>query len=429
MTTVPVVVPWKPWQAWRTTALWIATAHLALGIGVTAVCSAVVIAALTTSASLLAVPGLGIFLWTLLAPTVIGLGTAERARFRVLLGVVITTAVPPASSGSRWRDATRRAVLASIWRGVVYWCVRLPVSLLDMVGLLLAWTLPLTLLFVPVYARPDADGVVPHLRVGPFVIGSVGAGWVTFGCGLVFLLLVGPLVVRLLLAMDVGLARTLLKPSVPDLRTRVRVLETSRAGVVDAGDRERRRIERDLHDGAQQRLVALAMTLGRAQRRLGTGGDPAIRSLLAEARAEAGQAMAELRGLARGLHPPVLTDLGLDAALSAVAARLPVPVTIDAAIAPRPTLTIESVAYFVVCEALTNVAKHANATRAWVRVTRTGDRLRIEVRDDGVGGANPTLGSGLTGLADRVAGVDGHLSLHSPAGGPTTLRVELPCGS
>jgi signal transduction histidine kinase len=208
----------------------------------------------------------------------------------------------------------------------------------------------------------------------------------------------------------------------------VAVLETSRSRVVDAAEAERRRIERDLHDGAQQRLVALAMDLGMARERLATDPDKA-RQLLDEAHAEAKQALTELRNLARGIHPAVLTDRGLDAALSAVAARSPVPVDLRVQVGARPGPNVESIAYFVVSESLANVAKHSGATRATVQVARRGNRLVIEVSDNGRGGADPALGTGLAGLHDRVAGVDGWLHVSSPLGGPTTLLVELPCGS
>jgi signal transduction histidine kinase len=211
------------------------------------------------------------------------------------------------------------------------------------------------------------------------------------------------------------------------LAERVVQLVASRQQVVDSVEAERRRMERVLHVGAQQRLVSLAMTLGRAKNRLGDK-EPAVRTLIEEAHSEAMQAIAEIRDLTRGLHPPVLTDRGLDAALSAVAARSPVPVRLSVDVQPRPSLTIESIAYFVVTEALANVAKHAEAAQAEVRVTRVGGVLRVEVRDDGQGGADPAGGSGLRGLTDRVAGVDGRLTVDSPPGGGTTLIAEVPCG-
>jgi signal transduction histidine kinase len=224
-----------------------------------------------------------------------------------------------------------------------------------------------------------------------------------------------------------ALALALLGPSDNQLRARVEALQASRDRAVDSAEAERRRIERDLHDGAQQRLVALAMDLGMARAKLET--DPAAATaLVGEAHEEAKRALAELRDLARGIHPAVLADRGLDAAISALAARSPVPVGVDVTAGRLPG-PVESTAYFVVAEALTNAAKHAVASEIGVRITRHRDLLIVEVIDDGIGGADPTEGTGLRGLADRVAAVDGHLTITSPAGGPTVVRAELPCGS
>ncbi|WP_416237111.1 sensor histidine kinase [Streptomyces sp. RB17] len=240
---------------------------------------------------------------------------------------------------------------------------------------------------------------------------------------------VSPLLVRALLAVDTALARTLLAPPRDlELSQRVEELTESRAQLVAAVEAERRRIERDLHDGAQQRLVAVSMALGRAVSRLRRSGDDGTRQIVEQARADAREAITELRDLARGLHPPVLTDRGLAAALSAVAARAPVPVTVDVQVEPRPSAAVEAVAYFVVTEALTNVAKHAQADRAWVEIRRSGDRLTVTIGDDGRGGADPGGGSGLAGLAARVAGVDGRLNVTSPPGGPTLIKVDMQCG-
>jgi signal transduction histidine kinase len=213
-----------------------------------------------------------------------------------------------------------------------------------------------------------------------------------------------------------------------ELRAQLGRVEESRRRIVAAGDEERRRIERDIHDGAQQRLVALAANLGTARERL--DDDPAAgKEMVAVAHEEAKAALAEIRDLVRGIHPVILEDRGLDAALSAVVARSSVPVSLDVHVAHRPPPAAESAAYFVVNEALTNVARHARATRAHVSIARAGDRLVVEVRDDGIGGADPALGSGLQGLRDRVAGLGGSMYVISPAGGPTTISVELPCGS
>lgn len=227
--------------------------------------------------------------------------------------------------------------------------------------------------------------------------------------------------------LDLRTATARLGPSREELLARrVEDLAESRAGLVDAVDAERRRIERDLHDGAQQRLVSLAVNLGLARATLGDLPED-VRRVLDEAHREAKEAIEELNGLVRGLHPAVLEDRGLDAAISGIAARAPLPVGVRVDLPSRPSATIEAVAYFVVAEALTNVVKHAEASRAEVTVERFGATLLVVVSDDGVGGADPAGGTGLTGLAGRVASVDGTLSVDSPVGGPTVMTVELPC--
>ncbi len=211
------------------------------------------------------------------------------------------------------------------------------------------------------------------------------------------------------------------------LLRRVDRLETTRAGAVDVQETDLRRIERDLHDGAQARLVALGMSLGRAEQKLDR--DPeAARELVGEARVGVEEALRELRGLARGIRPPVLADRGLQAAVDALADGSPLPVSVEADIDSRPASAVETAAYFVVSEALTNAAKHAGATRAGVRLVRRGAVLEVEVTDDGAGGADPA-GGGLVGLRQRVEALDGTLAVTSPPGGPTIVRAELPCGS
>jgi signal transduction histidine kinase len=216
-------------------------------------------------------------------------------------------------------------------------------------------------------------------------------------------------------------------PREAELTERIDTLEASRAGAVDEQESELRRIERDLHDGAQARLVALGMSLGMAEHTL--AHDPRrAGELLAEARVGAEQALRELRDLARGIHPPVLSDRGLGPAIAALASSTPLPVTVSAELSERLPSTIESAAYFVAAEALANAAKHAQATRVQITVRRVGDTLELEVFDDGGGGADPA-GGGLGGLRRRVEALDGKLSVSSPPGGPTTIRAELPCGS
>jgi signal transduction histidine kinase len=233
---------------------------------------------------------------------------------------------------------------------------------------------------------------------------------------------------------DESLARKLLGPGPREALTqRVESLARSRADLVDAADAERRRIERDLHDGAQQRLVSLAMNLGMARERLDGESEP-VRQALASAHDESVLALTELRQFIRGLHPAVLSDRGLVAALSGLAARAPLPVKLQVDV-PRPaSAAVEAVAYFIVSESLANVAKHAQATQAEVAVTRARDVLRITVTDNGRGGAAPgsrdgASHTGLRGLEQRAAAVDGTLSIDSPFGGPTVITAELPCES
>jgi signal transduction histidine kinase len=223
------------------------------------------------------------------------------------------------------------------------------------------------------------------------------------------------------------LARALLGPNrTQSLENKTRQLQASRARGIDTAESERRRIERDLHDGAQQRLVSVALTLGRAKSKL--DGDPdGARSLVNEAHADAKLAVSELRDLARGIYPAVLGDRGLDAALSAQAAKSPVPVTVEVAVDPRPPAAVETAAYFIVGETLTNMAKYAEATQASVRVSRVREKVIVEVTDNGKGGAFIRPGGGLAGLADRAATLDGIITVESPQGGPTTVRAELPC--
>jgi signal transduction histidine kinase len=212
-----------------------------------------------------------------------------------------------------------------------------------------------------------------------------------------------------------------------ELTERVETLTETRRGALDVQAAELRRIERDLHDGAQARLVALSMQLGRAEE--GLADRPEIAALVRQAREEATAANAELRDLARGIAPPVLTDRGLAAAVEALGSRSPVPVTVDAQLGRRPAPVIESAAYFVVAESLTNVAKHAPGARASVTIRLDQDELDVVVADDGPGGADLAAGSGLDGLRRRVAALDGDLEIASPAGEGTRIEVRLPCGS
>jgi signal transduction histidine kinase len=329
------------------------------------------------------------------------------------------------TSGGFGRRVVRRLTSGGSWLELVYGLLVLP--LMGWVGYAVvvgSWAMALLFLTYPLYGWTEiASGAAQtwglpflpssllHVVAGAYA--AVIASWIAIGVA----------------NGQRAVASVLLSTSrEEELEARVETLTESRAGLVDAVDAERRRIERDLHDGAQQRLVAVAMTLGRAGQQFETDPDHA-RQLVEEAHGETKAALVDLRNLARGIHPAVLTDRGLDAALSALAERAPIPVDVSVLVAPRPNATVEAVAYFVVSEALTNVAKHAKASRARVSALRVGDRLTVEIVDNGVGGARLEPGSGLSGLRDRARSVDGTLTVTSPAGGPTVLKVELPCGS
>jgi signal transduction histidine kinase len=259
-------------------------------------------------------------------------------------------------------------------------------------------------LYIDSVAQEVVVGLVGLLLLVPAACAAVGLAWAR------------GMVARLLL---VG-------PGDQALTDRLRALTRSRSRMVDAFDAEQRRIERDLHDGAQQRLTAMMVTLGLADMEL-EEGPPAARALVRKASGEALEALAELRRLVQGIHPPVLTSRGLAAALDELAERTPVPVDLYVELPPRrPPAALESAAYFVAAEALVNVAKHSGAARAWISVRAGGGWLRLEIGDDGAGGADPERGSGLVGLSDRVSALDGRIELSSPAGGPTVVRVELP---
>ncbi|MGW0575727.1 sensor histidine kinase [Streptomyces sp. NPDC002920] len=235
-----------------------------------------------------------------------------------------------------------------------------------------------------------------------------------------------PYLARGLTNADRAMVRALLSPS-DDLERRIAELESDRGVVVDTAAADLRRIERDLHDGAQARLVNLAMGLGLAKEKLLEGqADDAVAAMVEEAHGEVKLALQELRDLARGIHPAVLTDRGLDAALSSVASRCTVPVKVTADLGSRPAQAIEGIAYFTVSELLQNISKHSGARSASVDVWRTDDRLLIQVWDDGRGGASLDAGSGMRGLAERLDAVDGLFVVDSPVGGPTTVTAELP---
>jgi signal transduction histidine kinase len=351
----------------------------------------VVLVVLVTLTGVLLITFLGA---TLLAVTILICGTGARVeRWRVakFLGTSIRDPYRPLPEGPRSSRVRIQIGDSAVWRDLVYLLVLFPLGLIEfLIGLgLLIVTVGLLFLPIRYTARALTRVGQTHARFATWLLGT---------------------------------NRQL------ELEQRVTVLTESRSRVIEAVAEERRRIERDLHDGAQQRLVALAMDLGMAKEKIDK--DPAAASaLVAEAHDQAKRAIVELRDLVRGLHPAVLTDRGLDAAISALAGRSPVPVSVEVDSPERLSDAIETNAYFVVAEALTNVAKHSRATQARVIVRREGDLLVIEIADNGVGGADPAHGTGLSGLRDRVGAFDGTLRVSSPEGGPTWIRAEIPCGS
>ena len=318
----------------------------------------------------------------------------------------------------------------STWRQLGYHLLAAPALAAAAIAAFGTWLAGLlyALVYAYAWALPTNALLYRGLSTSPhgyrLIFGPPLDTWVTVG-GLV-LLVAAPFVTAGVATLDVRVTRALLGPSrAAELEHRVERLTKTRAGAVDAADAERRRLERNLHDGTQQRLVSLAMNLGMARAQTETVEE--AHQAIADAHAETKAALAELRNLVRGLHPPVLEDRGLDAALSGVAARMPIPVKLTVNVPRRPSPTIEAVAYFVVSEGLTNITKHSQASQAEVFVEQAGDRLHIIVTDDGVGGADPDRGTGLTGLARRAESVDGTLDITSPLGGPTLLSVDLPC--
>jgi signal transduction histidine kinase len=270
------------------------------------------------------------------------------------------------------------------------------------------------------------DPVAVLTPFGSFRVATFAGTFAAFAAGAA-MVLTAPWIARGATTLDRGLMRGLLGPG--RLAQRVRDLEQTRARAVDDTAALLRRLERNLHDGTQMRLAALAMNLGRAKEQLGDEGGPAnlarARELVDAAHCSAKDALAELRDLARGIHPPVL-DNGLADALATLAAGSAIPVRLTTDIPVRPSPAIETIAYFCAAELLANAAKHSYASTATVHATQRDSMLRLCVADDGAGGADPGRGTGLSGLAGRVHTVDGRLDIASPPGGPTRITVELP---
>jgi signal transduction histidine kinase len=350
-------------------------------------------------------------------------GTHPTSRDRLGPATVPDPHRTPAEPGlTAW--ARLRLTEQATWRELAY-ALLLAFVLwpLDLLVLAFALAVPGAMIGAPVQLAVSAGSSGDTRIVKLWLIDSYPQAAVCAAAGLVLLLaLLWPL--TLYARARAAFARLLLAPREAETERRLAEVTRSRARLVAAFDAERRRIERDLHDGAQQRLVALSMTLGLAR----LDAPLALAGQLAAAHEEAGQVLGELRELIHGIHPQVLADYGLADAIADAADRSPVPVEVSLEL-PRFAESVESAAYFAVREALANVGKHSGATRARIDGSYQDGRLLIGVRDDGCGGADPAAGSGLTGLADRLAVLDGTLTVTSPAGGPTVLRLEIPCPS
>jgi signal transduction histidine kinase len=365
--------------------------------------------------------GLGVAIMTFGVPVVIMMwvwrlmARFERFLASRLLGVELPPPYRPAEG--RWfaRLLSRLGDPAT-WKDLAYLIVHLPLGILDFIVVAILLGLPLSLVGTPLMYWSIPGGV----ELGLLTIDSAPVAAAACVAGLILL----PIAVRgasAFATLHATFARMMLTaPTDPEVAT----LRSSQARIIAAADSERRRLERDLHDGAQQRLVAVALQLRMARDRLARGDDAL--ELVTVAGDEAQKAIGELRDLARGIHPAVLTERGLEAALRDVVARAPLPVDLVEAPAERFPSTIEATGYFVVSEALANVAKYAHAERASVLARREGDALLVEVCDDGRGGANPALGSGLRGLLDRVGALNGTLVVESPLGEGTRVTVRLP---
>ncbi len=401
---------------------WFAVIHLLLNMPLGIAYFAVLSVAVSLGFGLL-ITLLGIPILIAAGGIVRAFGNFERARANAFLGTALRNPYRPVDSDAGWIARLTSVVKdPSTGRDFLYLMLRLPIGLFTFTIMVAAWSLAAGLLASPLsywfgfFRVQFGDWIFD----GPFAV-------VLATCAGLLMAVLAFGITRGLVRLEAVLASALLDVSADELRRRVADIASSRTRTMSAADQDRRRLERDLHDGAQQRMVSLAMTLGMAQEKLAS--DPEMGAkLVAEAHEEAKRALQDLRDLARGIHPAILTDHGLEAALPALAARSAVPARVDVSVSPRPTPAVESAAYFVVAEALTNVAKHAHAENVRITARRDGHTLTIEVRDDGTGGATIVPGGGLAGLVDRMEALDGRLTMSSPKGGPTVVHAEVPCG-
>jgi signal transduction histidine kinase len=358
-----------------------------------------------------------------------GLGTVHRDLAAGLLGRRITGPSPRRRGHGVFGRPAAMLRDGPGWRAAAYALVKLPVTVTEIYAVALA-ALGLADLSYPFWwplfrnhpAGTVLQPVPVYTALGTFDIHAICGTFAAFAAGAA-MLLAAPWVARGAAAADCWLMRGMLGPG--RLAQRVADLEQTRALAVEDSAAQLRRVERDLHDGAQIRLATLAMNLGMARERLKPDADPELRDLVDSAHQGAKDALADLRNLARGIHPPAL-DNGLPDALATLAATSMIPVELTADTPQRPAPAIETIAYFCAAELLANAVKHSGANKIGIDLTGRGEVLVMRVTDDGVGGANQALGSGLAGLAQRVRTVDGEVHVVSPAGGPTQVTVTLP---
>lgn len=345
----------------------------------------------------------------------------ERARLNAFLSVDV-------GETHHWSQSTGNVIGRTwqvlrnpqVWRDFLYMALLFPLGLLELA--LVLW--PVQFFTAPLVYFAFGSGL--GTQVWGIDINHPGTALFLLVLGVIFSVVAG-FIVNITAKLHGQLGLMLLGSSHEEVLTeRVEELTESRSAVMRAMHMERLRIERDLHDGAQQQLVALAMDLGRAREKMESDPDAAL-ALIDKSHEQAKRVMTDMRELVRGIHPAVLTDRGLDAAVSAVAGRSPIPVDVAVHLRDRLSEEVEGTAYFVVVEALANVAKHSRAERARVSITRDGNWLRITVTDNGRGGADPTQGSGMQGLQDRILALEGTFAYTSPPGKGTRITVEIPC--
>ncbi|XRQ05115.1 sensor histidine kinase [Actinomadura welshii] len=422
--------PWTPLAMAKSSLTWRSAIYLAAGLALGLGVFIGLTVGLTLSVAL-------IIIWVglpMLALMMIAWRCAamlERQLVRAAFGVRIPSPYRRLPEGRNpLRKLKGMATDPATWKDLLYLALLFPITLVEFVVSVAVWSAAGMLLAMPVIVAVDGSGAEVGLGFMSYWAGNPVEALPMSAGGLVVLVL-AMYVTRVMAIGHSAWARLLLGPSLAqtenlELRKRTEHLRASRARGVDAAEFERRRIERDLHDGAQQRLLSVAMDIGRARAKLDDDPEGA-RALIEQAHSGTKEAIAELRDLARGIYPAILTDRGLDPALSGLAGRAPVPVEVNVDLPERPPAAVESIAYFIVAESLANIAKYARATWATVRVAREDRWVVVEVTDNGVGGAVARPDGGLAGLADRAATIDGMLIVDSPPGGPTIVRADLPC--